>query len=547
MVHPATTEVEERRVVFLTCCDLVCRSYPYINRIFFFNGGDDVESVVASLKEGLSKALVDFYPLSGRFCIGQEGRLQVECNNSRGADVHAAIEACVGVVDGVGGELCCGAVPSSAEFVEATCDLPFRMLAQERFQHHPVFWKLARRTHYLRCDYLHEPILSVQVTKFRDNGGISVGVSMSHAVADAQSFYDFVNCWGQRCRGLSLSVPPVHMRAALSVEALFPAEGFSTVSSTAVEGQYRKRHDSAVGTVVSKNLPSSEQELRKGSNEVHELTKDLDQVHIASRASLRSSGIDVKFPLPRSQAPIMEKQLEEEEHRRPRSDLVQKIFSFSQETLNRLKQTVNSEYAAQETCSNAMNDELNGGKAKSGFSFTTFESFCAHWWKCFIQARSPPADQCVFLLIPINCRRRFLDIPANYFGNALDGALVKMTAGKLCNANLSAIAGSIHEAIKAATEEGFKQYIREAEVKRNEIPHFDRTALFHIVDSPKYPIFDVDFGFGRPEAVRAEGFRFGAEVQIINGSLGAGSYDLFCALDKHTMSRLEHETCFLDL
>ncbi|KAI5056950.1 hypothetical protein GOP47_0028768, partial [Adiantum capillus-veneris] len=123
--------------------------------------------------------------------------------------------------------------------------------------------------------------------------------------------------------------------------------------------------------------------------------------------------------------------------------------------------------------------------------------------------------------------------------------LVKLTAGELCGAEIGVVASKIHEAIMAVTEEGFKHYIREAERKRNAIPHFDRTGLFHIVDSPKYPVYDVDFGFGTPEAVRAEGFRFGAEVQILAGRLGPGSFDLFCALDADTMCSLENDASFL--
>ncbi|KAI5054048.1 hypothetical protein GOP47_0031058 [Adiantum capillus-veneris] len=164
----------KRRMVFLTSCDLVCRSYPYINRLFFFKS-ECGPVQVSAMKEGLARALVSFYPLAGRFCVDEEGRLQIL------VDDYAAT-----IVEGGG-----------VDFVEASCDLPFAGLALDGFQYRHVFLKLAPRTHYLRCDYLNEPILSVQVTKFKDGGGYSVGVSMSHAVADAQSFYDFVKCWGR--------------------------------------------------------------------------------------------------------------------------------------------------------------------------------------------------------------------------------------------------------------------------------------------------------------------------------------------------------------
>lgn len=539
-VKPATGG-EKRRIVFLTSCDLVCRSYPYINRVFFFksSGQECAEPWQVSLmKEGLAKALVSFYPLSGRFCADEEGRLQIECGNDE-------------LVDVVGG--------GGVEFVEASCDLSFAELVRDGFQYRQVFWKLARRTHYLRCDYLHEPILSIQITKFADGGGYSVGVSMSHAVADAQSFYDFVKCWGEVCRGVSMSMPPMHMRDALSVGALFPAEKLS--SFEVINGASKNGCDSLdQQSTFSSCDPKLEGQLlsalnvgkepQNGVTAVDELVKELEHIALVGKPTFRLVGQSVKAVV-RTRAPIMEKQLEEEEHRRPRADLVQKVFSFSSEKLQQLKQRVNAEKLpilecnGSEVLSKVWNDDLSKHVTWVAHGFTTFEAFCAHWWQCLIRARCLPATQPVFLLIPINCRQRFLDLPQSYFGNALDGGLVKMTSKELCEAELCVVASKIHEAIKQATEEGFKLYIKEAERKRNAIPHFDRTGLFHIVDSPKYPVYDVDFGFGTPQAVRAEGFRFGAEVQILAGRLGSGSYDLFCALDTDTMQRLEQDSALL--
>ncbi|MCO5551175.1 hypothetical protein L7F22_004672 [Adiantum nelumboides] len=537
----------KRRVVFLTSCDLVCRSYPYINRVFFFKSewGQALPlQAVSAMKQGLAKALVSFYPLAGRFCVDEEGRLQVMVADS-------------------------SSVEGGAEFVEALCDLPFAALALDGFQYRRVFLKLAPRTHYLRCDYLHEPILSVQVTKFKDGAGYSVGVSMSHAVADAQSFYDFVRCWGEVCRGVAMSVPPLHMRDALSVSALFPAEKPSSFDP--VPAKVPNSCDSIFGACepqlddqLLSALSGGKEANINGVSVVDELVKKLEHIGLGGKTTVRSSPQHGKTTAARIRAPIMEKQMEEEEHRRPRSDLVQKVFSFSSEKLRQLKDRANAKAVAEKASSNGAGvrhstsiheHECNGSEAVSKMlqddaskwanGFTTFEAFCAHWWQCFIRARHLAATQPVFLLIPINCRQRFLDIPQSYFGNALDGGLVKLTAGEVCEAELGWVARKIHEGIKAATEEGFKQYIREAERKRNAIPHFDRTGLFHVVDSPKYPVYDVDFGFGPPQAVRAEGFRFGAEVQILAGRLGPGSYDLFCALDSHTMHQLEEDPSFL--
>jgi hypothetical protein len=159
-------------MMFLSSCDLVCRSYPYINRIFFYSlpssppssapssaassapyssaasaalpDGSDAAGLharhVAALKASLARALVDFYPLAGRFA------------NDGDPSPAAAGRLCVLLND------------AGAEFVEARVDgLPYRALKDASFQHSELFWKLCRRTHLLRSDYLDQPILSVQV------------------------------------------------------------------------------------------------------------------------------------------------------------------------------------------------------------------------------------------------------------------------------------------------------------------------------------------------------------------------------------------------
>lgn len=503
--------------MFLTSCDLVCRSYPYINRIFFYECKlDSCRAVVSSLQESLARTLVQFFPLAGRFSYDEEGRLQIDCNDG------------------------------GVDFVEAAADCPLSYLQDDGFQYRSLFWKLARRTSLLRCDYLHLPILSIQVTKFLD-GGLALGVSLSHAVADAQSFYDFVRCWADDCRGVEMSVPPKHMRTALSVESLFPVEpSFEEIlmyMRKRVKDGYKGKDGGGYGGMkqcgekfLSVMVEQEEEEKlfsameekqqQRGERMMEGFTKelDMDMGMVKPVAAVLAGAQQGHEKVTRAQAPIMEKQLEQEEHRPPRTDLVQKVFTFNFEMLQRLK-----------------------AKAASGAarSFTTFESFCAHWWQSLIRARCLPPAQPVFLLIPINCRQRFLNLPEGYFGNSLDGGLVKATAGELCAAELAVVAGKIHDSITAVTEDSFREYIREAESKRNAIPHFDRTGLFHVVDSPKYPVYGTDFGWGPPKAVRAEGFRFGAEVQILAGRLGEGSYDMFCALDRNTMDRLEHDSAFL--
>lgn len=502
-IFPATPT--ERHSMFLTSCDLVCRSYPYINRIFFFDCKDDYAAVVASLRDGLERALVHFFPLAGRFAVDDDGRLEVDCNDA------------------------------GVDFVEAIAHVSFIDLQANGFQYRNLFWKLARRTELLRSDFVHRPILSVQLTKFQD-GGLSIGISLSHTVADAQSFYDFVKSWSELCRGVPMTVAPEHIRPALKLESLFPQEpSFDDallflkrrVNGYSVKNGNVAQHGEKYLSVISEMKLKEEKHLANGDEHQQQRVEAFRPESLERATTVCKQQHEVVSAMKKNDrvAPIMEKQLEQEEHRTPRTDLIQKVFSFSGEVLQRLKKRA--------ACD---------GKAGP---FTTFEAFCAHWWKSLIRARNLPDEQSVFLLIPINCRQRFLSIPKGYFGNSLDGALVESTSGELLKAGLSTIAAKIHEAIIAVTEDTFRNYIKAAESRKNAIPHFDRTGLFHVVDSPKYPIYDTNFGWGTPVAVRAEGFRFGAEVQILTGRNGGGSMDLFCALSADAMKLLEQDPEFL--
>lgn len=131
-ILPATPT--DRHSMFLTSCDLVCPSYPYINRVFFYDCKDDSNAVVASLQDSLKRTLTHFYPLAGRFTFDEEGRLEVNCNDA------------------------------GVDFVEAPTNVRFSDLQSDGFQYRHLFWKLARMTELLRSDYVDQPILSIQVT-----------------------------------------------------------------------------------------------------------------------------------------------------------------------------------------------------------------------------------------------------------------------------------------------------------------------------------------------------------------------------------------------
>ena len=138
-------------------------------------------SATEILMHSLSEALVIFYPLAGRLHWIDGGRLELECNTLGALLIAIESEA---KIDDFG------------DF---------------------------RRTQEIRAlipslDYkkpIHElPLLLVQVTKF-SCGGMSLGLGISHTIADGLSALHFISEWAKIARGEQPNSPPFLDRSVL--------------------------------------------------------------------------------------------------------------------------------------------------------------------------------------------------------------------------------------------------------------------------------------------------------------------------------------------
>ena len=160
----------------------------HVPTIYFYRPSQDwimrEGDVLATLRDSLSRALVHFYPLAGRLCWIEGGRLEIECN-SMGVQL---IEA------------------ESKTTLEDFGD--FTSSPYLEYLEHLV----------PSVDYsspIHElPLMLVQLTKF-SCGGISISTSISHAVADGQSALHFVHEWARLARGEPVETAPFLDRTVL--------------------------------------------------------------------------------------------------------------------------------------------------------------------------------------------------------------------------------------------------------------------------------------------------------------------------------------------
>ncbi|XP_021744160.1 spermidine hydroxycinnamoyl transferase-like [Chenopodium quinoa] len=142
--------------------------------------------IVNTLKNSLSRVLVPYYPLAGRLSWIGGGRFKLECN-ALGAEL-IEVESTMKIAD-------FGDFYSSSD----------------------KFYNLLPEIDYCGRPIQGLPLLSVQITRFAC-GGLSVGLAMSHIVADGASAFRFIKNWARLTRGEPLEVVPLLDRRILLAE-----------------------------------------------------------------------------------------------------------------------------------------------------------------------------------------------------------------------------------------------------------------------------------------------------------------------------------------
>ncbi|KAJ0575692.1 putative transferase [Helianthus annuus] len=155
----------------------------HVPTIYFYKQSpEDWLIVLQTLKASLSSTLVHFFPLAGRLSFITRGRLELDCN---GAGV---------------------------QFIEAYADANLADL--DSLLPSPVYHQLIPSIDYQNTPLEEIPLLVLQVTRFVC-GGFSLGLSISHAVADGQSALHFVSEWARVSRGELVETPPYLDRKVL--------------------------------------------------------------------------------------------------------------------------------------------------------------------------------------------------------------------------------------------------------------------------------------------------------------------------------------------
>ncbi|KAI3947547.1 hypothetical protein MKW98_031768 [Papaver atlanticum] len=140
-----------------------------------FSGSDDFFNSTV-LKDGLSKALVTYYPVAGRLKRNASGRAEIDCTGE-------------------------GAI-----FIEAETDSFMKDLGE--FTPNEQLAPLFPTLDYSDDDISLYPPFLVQVTHFKC-GGVCVSTALSHILVDGVAGINFINTWSDLCRGVEDSKKPV--------------------------------------------------------------------------------------------------------------------------------------------------------------------------------------------------------------------------------------------------------------------------------------------------------------------------------------------------
>lgn len=211
--------------------------------------------------------------------------------------------------------------------------------------------------------------------------------------------------------------------------------------------------------------------------------------------------------------------------------LREKVFKFSEAAIDKIKSKVNE------------NGPSDGSKP-----FSTFQSLAVHIWRHVTHARSlKPEDYTVFTVFA-DCRKRVdPPMPDSYFGNLIQAIFTVTAAGLLTGNPPEFGASMIQKAIEAHTAKAIDERNKEWE-NAPKIFQFKDAGVNCVAvgSSPRFKVYEVDFGWGKPESVRSgSNNRFDGMVYLYQGKSGGRSIDVEITLEPGAMERLEKDNEFL--
>ncbi|XP_044334825.1 phenolic glucoside malonyltransferase 2 [Triticum aestivum] len=181
------TAVRPPGPIKLTAMEALWIVIPVLQHVLLYEADDDMppfHAILQSLRSSLAATLRSFAPLAGKLVhLEETGDVGISCSAS----------------DGV-------------RFVVAECDADIGRLAGDEEHDLRVLEGLVPE---VDMSQLPAPVLAVQATRFE--GGVAVGVTVHHGVADGRALWTFVEAWAAACRGETPATTPCFDRSLVKL------------------------------------------------------------------------------------------------------------------------------------------------------------------------------------------------------------------------------------------------------------------------------------------------------------------------------------------
>ncbi|KAF2288555.1 hypothetical protein GH714_008500 [Hevea brasiliensis] len=328
-----------------------------------------------------------------------------------------------------------------------------------------------------------KPLAAVQVTELAD--GVFIGCTVNHAVTDGTSFWHFFNSFAEFCKG---------------AKRISKSPDFS--------------RDTVFNSPAVLKFPAGGPKLTFSGNE-----------------------------------PLRER-----------------IFHFSREAIIRLKYRANNgnilcnpaEILGKQ-CNDSwkvVNGDSNDKIAPISENFlknktveiSSFQSLCAQLWRSVTRARNLSPSKKTTFRMAVNCRHRLEPrLHPYYFGNAIQSIPTIAPIGELLSHDLHWGAELLHKNVVAHDDGTARKGITDWEREPRLFPlgNFDGASIT-MGSSPRFPMYENDFGWGRPLAIRSgRANKFDGKISAFPGREGNGSVDLEVVLAPETMDGLELDGEFM--
>ncbi|XP_068336375.1 shikimate O-hydroxycinnamoyltransferase-like [Pyrus communis] len=191
-------------------------------------------------------------------------------------------------------------------------------------------------------------------------------------------------------------------------------------------------------------------------------------------------------------------------------------------------------------------DQLNILKSKSKeagntVSYSSYEMFSGHVWRCVCKARELPDDQDTKLYIATDGRSRLQPpLPPGYFGNVIFTTTPIAVTGDLQSKPTWYAASRIHDALVRMDDNYLRSALDYLELQPDlsalvRGAHTFRCPNLGITSWVRLPIHDADFGWGQPIFMGPGGIAFEGLAFVLPSATNDGSLSLAISLQSEHM------------